>query len=307
MAAKRLTLDNFIEQSKRRFGNKFIFKDSIYLGNCKPIMIRCKKHGEFETQPNHFLRSKAGCQRCWNDKNGLTNEEFIYRCKKVHGDRYDYSKVKYKHNTKPVIIICRKHGVFKQEAREHGNGKGCNKCSLELTKSDVSEFIRKARALYGNRYDYSKVVYINQKTKVEIVCRQHGTFNVQPNLHLLTKVGCPSCTESKGESRIREFLTKHQIKFIQEYRIEPYRYRYDFYIPKLNLLIEFHGMQHYKPVSIFGAESGFKKTVKRDKAKREIARRNDYLMMTVSYRSSKSNNLERIIRARLSCLGHVFK
>lgn len=369
MAAKRYTLDEFIEQSKTKFGNKFIFKDSVYLGSKKPITIKCKKHGEFETQPGYFLRSDTGCTECgykltrddfilksilkhgkrynydsvkfvnsttkveivckkhgpfkqepymhyqrgqgcsacFQERNGLTTEEYISRARKVHGDRYDYRNVKYKHNSKPVIITCRKHGDFKQEARAHTDGSGCTKCFLEERTDDASEFIRKARALHGNRYDYSNVVYTNSKIKVEIICKQHGSFSVQPNTHLVIKVGCPVCTESKGEGRIREFLTKHRIKFIQEYRIEPYRYRYDFYLPKLNLLIEFHGQQHYKPVSIFGGETGFKKTVKRDKAKREIARRSDYKMMTVSYRSSKSNNLERIIRARLNCMGHVFK
>jgi hypothetical protein len=185
-------------------------------------------------------------------------------------------------------------------------GSGCKKCFLESNRSDKAEFITKSIALHGNRYDYSKVIYRDNKTKVVVICKQHGEFKIQPNAHLAIRGGCPRCSESKGESRIRLFLTKLGVEFVQEYRIEPYRYRYDFYVPKVNLLIEYHGEQHYRPVSIFGGEAGYKKTVKRDKVKREIARRSDYKMLTVSYRGFKSNNLERIIKARLNCEGYVF-
>jgi very-short-patch-repair endonuclease len=369
MAARRFTLTDFIEQSKAKFGDKFIFKESVYLGSKKPITIKCKKHGEFETQPSYFLRSDTGCPgcgykltqadfilksilkhgkrynydsvkfvntttkveivckkhgsfkqepymhyhrgqgcpTCFQDRNGLTTEEYIYRAKKVHGEAYDYSKVKYKHNTKPIVIICKKHGEFKQLARSHVEGHGCNECFLISNRSNKAEFITKAIALHGNRYDYSKVVYRDSKQKVIVVCKQHGDFKLQPNMHLATRGGCPRCSESKGESRIRLYLAKIGVEFVQEYRIEPYRYRYDFYIPKVNLLIEFHGEQHYRPVSIFGGEAGYKKTVKRDKVKRELARRSGYQLMTTSYRSFKSDNLERIIKARLSCAGYPFK
>lgn len=368
MAARRYTLTEFIAQSRERFGDKFCFKDSEYIGSKKPIKIRCKTHGVFETQPAIHLRlvsgcpncglrmtqsefiqhatkrhgkrykydkvqfintatpvkigchkhgyfmqepythygKGAGCPKCAIEKNGMSTEEFLYRCKKVHGVRYDYSKVRYKTGLKPVTIICKKHGPFKQEARVHMEGSGCKKCFLESNRSDKAEFITKSIELHGNRYDYSKVIYRDNKTKVVVICKQHGEFKIQPNAHLAVRGGCPRCSESKGESRIRLFLTKLGVEFVQEYRIEPYRYRYDFYVPKVNLLIEYHGEQHYRPVSIFGGEAGYKKTVKRDKVKREVARRSDYKMLTVSYRGFKSNNLERIIKARLNCEGYVF-
>lgn len=369
MAARRFTLNDFIEQSKKKFGDKFCFKKSVYLGSKKPIMIKCKKHGEFDTQPCYFLRSDTGCPgcgyritqedfiaksitkhgkrynydkvkfvnsttkveivcnkhgsfkqepyvhyqkgqgcpKCFQDRNGITNEEYIYRAKRVHGDVFDYSKTKYKHNQKPVVIICRKHGAFKQEARVHLEGSGCKRCFLDRNRSSKVEFLKQVAIVHGNRYDYSDVVYRTSKEKVVILCKVHGPFKQKPNSHLASNGGCPRCKESKGEGRLRTFLEKHGIPFVQEYRIEPYLYRYDFYIPKLNLLVEFHGIQHYKPVPIFGGEKGFKQTVKRDKVKREIAKRNNYQMTTMSYRSLYSNNLERIFKAKLSCLGHGFK
>lgn len=167
-------------------------------------------------------------------------------------------------------------------------------------------FLKKAVKRYGNRYDYDTVVYRNPKTRVTIRCRLHGTFMVTPKDYL-AGTACPKCKESKGETRVRMFLEKHGIPHVQEYRIEPFYYRYDFFVPSLKVFIEYHGQQHYKPVLIFGGEEGYKQTVKRDKAKRELATANGFKLITVSYRGSLSNNLERILKARLACMGHVFK
>lgn len=167
-------------------------------------------------------------------------------------------------------------------------------------------FLKKALKRYGNRYDYDQVVYRKPKTRVTIICRQHGPFMVTPKEHL-NGLACGKCKESKGETRVRLFLEKHGIDHVQEHRILPFHYRYDFYVPSLKVLIEYHGQQHYMPVVIFGGEEGFKQTKKRDKAKRELAESSGLTLIALSYRGSLSNNLERILKARLACLGHVFK
>lgn len=167
-------------------------------------------------------------------------------------------------------------------------------------------FLKKAIKRYGNRYDYDAMVYRKPNVRITVICRQHGPFMVTPKDHL-DGIACSACKESKGETRIRLFLEKHGIPHVQEYRIEPKHYRYDFFLPKLKVFIEFHGQQHYKPVLIFGGEKGFKETQKRDKAKRELVALKGMRLITLSYRGLLSNNLERILKARLACMGHVFK
>lgn len=303
----KITLEDFVQKAIEKHGTRYIYDKVKFVNTSTKVEIVCKKHGSFLQEPYTHYQKGQGCPKCFQDRNGLTSEEYIARVKKIHGDKYDYTKTKYKHNTKSVVIICRKHGEFKQVARSHIDGHGCKECFLDRNRSNKAEFLQQALKIHGNRYDYSDVVYRSNKEKVSIRCRQHGVFKQIPNSHLSNTGGCPRCKESKGETRLRVFLEKHNIPFVQEYRIEPYQYRYDFYVPSLNVLIEYHGQQHYKPVAIFGGENAFKKTVKRDKAKREIARRNDFNMITLSYRGSLSNNLERILKARLSCMGHAFK
>ena len=113
----------------------------------------------------------------------LTTEQFIERAKLTHGDRYDYSMVEYVNARNKVKIICSEHGEFKQLPNDHLSGKGCPSCGGKL-KLTTGQFIERAKLIHGNRYDYSTVEYVNNNTKVNIICSEHGEFKQVPNNHL---------------------------------------------------------------------------------------------------------------------------
>lgn len=123
-----------------------------------------------------------------------TTEQFIAEAKAVHGNRYDYSHVKYVAGNKPVEIICPKHGTFFQSPDAHLRGQNCPKCS-DRQRLGKDTFIERARKVHGNAYDYSKVEYVNNKTKVKIICPVHGEFLQDPHNHLKGK-GCPKCAKN---------------------------------------------------------------------------------------------------------------
>lgn len=306
MKQRNLTLEGFLELSRTKHGRRYGYNKVVFKNSTTKVEIVCRVHGPFMQEPYRHYHEGKGCRKCFLERPGYSTEEYVKLAKKVHGNRYDYSSIKYKHSQKKITITCKNHGPFKQNPRSHLDGHGCNDCFMLRNRKDKAHWLKRAVAIHGNRYEYNKVVYTLSTNKVIVVCRQHGDFKVQANAHIAMRSGCPKCNESKGETRIRNFLEKHGIQFVQEYRIEPYSFRYDFYLPTLNLLIEFHGRQHYMPIPVFGGDTGYKKTVKRDKAKRELAKRGEYKMATFSYKSTLSNNLERIIRARLSCLGYTF-
>ena len=111
----------------------------------------------------------------------MNTKEFIEKAKRIHGDKYDYSKVKYVNNRTKVCIICPEHGEFWQRPTSHLKGCICYRCSQKAKakkqkKSSTNEFIEKAKKIHGDKYDYSKVEYINAKTKVCIICPEHGEF-----------------------------------------------------------------------------------------------------------------------------------
>ena len=128
---------------------------------------------------------------------------FIEKARAKHGNRYDYGRSVYVHSRGEVLITCAKHGDFKQAPDHHLSGKGCVKCGFEeMAAKNIQKakdgFIEKARAKHGDHYDYTNVEYVNAKTKVSIVCANHGDFKQTPNGHLYGN-GCPSCPKRYGQ------------------------------------------------------------------------------------------------------------
>lgn len=129
-----------------------------------------------------------------------TQEEVIQDFIRIHGNKYNYSNVEYSTNKIKVAIVCKKHGEFKQKPNDHISGRGCPMC-CKLFKDTTNTFITKALKIHKNKYNYSKVVYIDSKSKVKIICKEHGEFEQSPNRHLSGN-GCPKCSYlQKGYSR----------------------------------------------------------------------------------------------------------
>lgn len=141
----------------------------------------------------------------------MTVIEFIEKARRVHGDKYDYSKVDYKDANTKICIICPIHGEFWQTPSKHTNAKqGCPKCSNNI-KVTTEEFIKRAINIHGNKYDYSKVDYVNNKTKVCIICPKHEEFWQIPYNHLHGE-DCIKCVRERISqqyaSTLEEFIEK---------------------------------------------------------------------------------------------------
>jgi hypothetical protein len=128
---------------------------------------------------------------------------YIEDCVKIHGNVYNYSLVQYTKMHNKVKILCKKHGLFEQTAKRHLEGHACRKCAIEKQclrqKDDTKNFIKKAKAIHGNIYNYDKTVYgKNAHQKVVITCKKHGDFFITPNSHLSKKSNCLKCGREKS-------------------------------------------------------------------------------------------------------------
>ena len=150
----------------------------------------------------------------------LTTEQFIEKARSVHGDKYDYSKVNYINSHAKVVIICPIHGEFEQSPNSHLKGSGCPRCCTNNHKCTKEEFIEKARSIHGDKYDYSKVDYVNNETKVCIVCHEHGEFFMKPTNHLIGQ-GCKKCYH---EHKDLKYNTKSIIKKFRQVHGDKYDY-----------------------------------------------------------------------------------
>ncbi len=127
-----------------------------------------------------------------------TTEKFIERAIKIHGDKYDYSKVEYINAHIKVCIICPEHGEFWMVASQHLTGGNCSKCK-KVYRYNTEEWIEKVKQIHGDKYDYSKVIYKNNCTKVCIICPEHGEFWQIPSNH--EKYGCSKCGKNESNKR----------------------------------------------------------------------------------------------------------
>jgi hypothetical protein len=224
----------FLEKCRKKFDNKYDYSKVKFNGIKEDIIVGCPIHGEF-TQLAYSHKLK-GCPECGRTKGGLsrriTPESFLYNAKNKHGDKYDYTNVKYTLSDTPVEIICPKHGSFFQMPQVHLRGCGCPSCANELVsikrRSDEEGIISRIKEIHGDKYDYSEIKYVNMHTKVKLTCKKHGEFFIIPN-NLIHNQGCKKCGLERSndsirisvEEGIRRANIKHGNKYI--YNIDSFK------------------------------------------------------------------------------------
>lgn len=302
---RKLTTDEFIKRARLIHGNKFDYSKVEYINTMTKILIKCNIcNNEFWQRPSAHLQSQ-GCPNCSIKKKYSNSTEFIKKAKKVHGDKYNYSGVKYNGNRVKICIKCTKHGLFYQSPHEHLSGCGCPKCGLErrigLQTYTQEDFIKKANQVHSNIYDYNLVKYIGNKKKVIIVCNKHGKFLQTPADHL-QGVGCPKCNLSKGEKCINKILTNNNIRFQPQKKFigckDKRQLPFDFYLPEYNIAIEYDGEQHYLSRSLFNGKKGFKETQQHDLIKNNYCYNNDIMLLRIRYDEDIYSKINEFIKLK---------
>lgn len=203
-------VDRANEIHHNRYDYKWVLENEPKTVKSK-IIVNCPIHGDFETTFDTHVNKGSGCPKC-SGVHKKTTEEFIQECKVANKDKeYDYSKVVYKNNKDKVTVIChnvdmygKEHGEFMIRAAHLLNGHGCPKCAKRYISTD--DWIYMAKKTHGDKYDYSKVVYKNNHTPVNIICPEHGEFKQVPYVHI-NGGGCPKCNGGVRFSK-KEFIEK---------------------------------------------------------------------------------------------------
>lgn len=250
---KRLTTEEFIKKAKCVHGDKYDYSITEYKSYHSKVLILCPVHGVFTQKPSHHLDG-SGCPLCSHRSVKYTTEEYIEKAKKVHGDRYDYSKVSYVNNKEKICIICRKHGEFNQSPLMHLRGNGCPICGREklhhIFAFTKEEFISRAKTVHGDKYDYTHVNYVNGRTNVDIMCPIHGIFSQNPTSHL-NGSGCPICANESRKAK-NGFTTKSFILKAKQLHGDRYDYSkvvYESYDSPVTIICKTHGEFQQTPDS----------------------------------------------------------
>lgn len=288
----------FIQSAKLIHGDKYDYS-LVHYSNCHTkVTIICQEHGKFEQSPTHHIHktSPTGCPRCARPVYDL--ESFVKAAKKLHGDVYDYSQFHYQNDKTHSVIICPTHGSFSKRPNDHIHGKqGCPTCALRQKADNqvmkVEEFIQRSKIIHSDRYDYSKVQYTHTLSKVTIVCPEHGEFAQTPNRHLQGQ-GCSLCSGSHGERRVASWLEKHKIRYTTQATIREFnpKKRFDFFLPDLQVYIEFDGEQHFRPC--FGRKL-FELQTQRDLAANIWCADNNINLIRIAYYEDVHEKLKQLL------------
>jgi len=203
---QRKSLSTFVKQAKVVHNSFYSYENSVYIRAKTPLLITCSKHGQFSSSPDNHLKGK-GCRKCAFENATKSTNQFIQDSKTIHGNKYDYSKVKYKHSLTEVTIICPIHGEFNKKPSAHIQGVGCNRCS-KSHQYTTEEWIVAAMERHKNKYDYSKAIFTGSSKPITIICSVHGEFNPHAASHLSAGSGCPKCASMtfgkvQGEARFK--------------------------------------------------------------------------------------------------------
>ncbi len=204
---KQKTQKDFLRDANAVHGDIYDYSLAQYVNSETKVTIICPEHGPFEQLPGSHTYGQ-GCPKCQGF--GVTTDIFIEQCRQVHDNKYDYSKTVYTGVFDRIIVGCPEHGEFEPTAKHHRDGIECPVCGMEkasrnLKANKAAMFEERARAMHGDKYDYSKVDYKYARENVTIICPQHGEFEQTASGHLLGS-GCRLCA---AESSLGSYgLTK---------------------------------------------------------------------------------------------------
>ena len=169
--ALRITQKEFIEEATKKHNGFYDYSKSVYVNANKKIIIVCPKHGEFKQRAGSHYLLGHGCPKCRIGGTEVTQEEFIQRATKKHNGFYDYSKSFYTVALEKIVIICPKHGEFKQASGSHLRGQGCPKCVGYISKKETlwldsinvpEEFRQKSIKINGKNFNTDATDIINK-------------------------------------------------------------------------------------------------------------------------------------------------
>lgn len=281
-----------------------------YSGYRHVIWVQCPdKHYEFETYYDNFVNRERRCpdvshrgtdrniiEKEFDKKFKTTHESIIYRTNKKFGEnRYKFinlpQNVKMIDIIKIQCLICEHE--FNRRLSDFFNNKskcGCPICYLKERTTTKEDFLEKNKIRYGELYDCSNFIYVNNRTKGDIKCNVcENIFQQTPDNFINQKCGCYYCSQTSGEKDVMNYLKNNKIKFKAQ---EPFgRMRFDFFLPEYNAYIEFDGQQHFEHIEHFGSYENFLKQRERDQIKNNFCYGRFPLLRIPYYDQDKINDI----------------
>ena len=247
---RKLTNEEAIQKCIATHGDKYDYSKLNYVNAATKVIIICPVHGDFE-QLLYSHYSGSGCAKCASEVHGQSKiinhkQVFLEKCRQVHGNRYGLELITYTNAHSIINVKCFEHGIFKIKANSFLNGGNCPHCSKTIVS--VEDKINQGINVHNDFYDYSKVNYVNAKTKVIINCPKHGDFEQILNNHIKGH-GCPKCSISGYQiSKQEQDYADYLIELLGDKNVEQSNRtilngkELDIYLPEHKMAIEYNGL-----------------------------------------------------------------
>ena len=275
------------EEAKKRFFETIKEEGYQVLGEyedtTKRIKVRCKREHETTVQPSGFVHQGERCRKCAYIENTIKQSGENDFIKFVEQNGHKILSEYINANTKILIDYQCGHDAHWIKPSVYKKHQDCSICiGLSTPENAERDFYKMLRT---NKHKLlSKYKYNNEKVLIDFKCG-HDAHWITPK-HYKKGVGCPSCTESKGQRIICDWLESNRIPYKAEYKLPNKRYLYDIFIPSYNLIVEVHGVQHYKDVPFFNNRT-LKEEQENDRNKKDHAESLGYNYIVVDYREHK--------------------
>jgi len=275
----------FKERVYRQVGDEYTVL-SPYVRSTSKVVFKHNKCGNtFEMTPNHFLKDKRRCSIC-STKRFKSSKVFEKQFNKLANNEYILCTPYHKSHEKVVVLHKTCGTKYKVTPHDFLSGHRCPECFGKQKKTTLQFYNEVDTLTHGEYKLMSK--YINSKTSVVLlhkIC--NNSYSVIPH-DFLQGTRCPYCNESHGEKLLQYVLDDLNIdytiqKVFDDCGTKNQWLPFDFYIPSYNLLLEYDGIQHFKPVKYFGGQSKLKDQKRRDKIKNDYALSKGINLLRIPY------------------------
>lgn len=252
---RTLTTEVFITRSRAKHGKKFSYHLTDYARKGVELIITCPQHGDISIRPEQHFWLKTGCPECDIEASRAKRKKaFLDQARRVHGEKFDYSKVDFVNSNINVEIVCPHHGSFWQGLGQHVlRTFGCPECSRKADKLTQSDFEKKAKEIHGDAYDYSKTVFVECASKLTITCKKHGDFIQRAQSHLSGN-GCKKCFMERNRGSTEAFID--EAKKIHGNKYDYSRVKYTGNKNLVEIICPIHGSFWQKPNSHISSKNG---------------------------------------------------
>jgi hypothetical protein len=313
--SKKKTQEQFLSEVIEIFP-EYDYLSVEYKTTDTKIKVFCKLHGLFYILPSSLLQKK-GCKNCGKIKSAMSKTKntnsFLSKITKIFPE-YDYSLVEYESATSKIKIICKLHGMFITTPNAILSLHRCKLCGIISSANTRKKTLEKLKqdiiSKHGNIFNLEKINYINDRVKIDIICKVHGLFSSTPS-DLLQGCGCPKCKlknqtlteiyikeifpDAKFEKNIINLEVKNEYNKIIRKKIYP-----DFIINNNDkkIIIEYNGPQHYKPIK-FGSSydyvKSFNEQILRDAALKKYCKEKNIVFIEIDGRKYTDENIKKYL------------